>query len=198
MATYEKCGKDVHDIVETIKKAYHLKRLGFDKPGDVTVGCLFFRAKRNDAGDIVGPPLRLHGYNAAAIIKVNALKLRAQGLPDAEITIDGDEWETLSAEQRNALIDHELEHLEGKRNKAGAITRDDLDRPMLKLKLHDWQLGGFKVIAERHGIHALEVVNAQAFAVEFGQLLFAFALPGGDKSKRQRAQEFLEGGEQHG
>lgn len=53
------------------------------------------------------------------------------------------------------------------------------DRLKLKLtaKLHDWNLGGFRVIAERQREHALEVICAQAFALTHGQLLFGFAGP---------------------
>ena len=52
---------------------------------------------------------------------------------------------------------------------------DDAGRPRLKIRLHDWQLGGFAAVAERHGEHAPEVVEARKLAERFGQLLFDFA-----------------------
>jgi hypothetical protein len=170
---YEQCDDEVREIIERVLKNFHLERLHLHNVREIRIGATFYIAKTNDRGEKVGPPLRLHGYGAAAIVKVNGEKHRAQGLPDASIIIDGDSWKETSEESRIALIDHELEHLERVLRK-GAPVEDDLGRPKLKCKLHDWQLGGFRVIAERHLEHALEVQNAKYFADEHGQLLFGF------------------------
>ena len=87
-------------------------------------------------------------------MKVNSEKHRAQGLPDASIVIDQDAWGDLSDQSRIALIDHELEHLERYLRAKNEPLEDDLGRPKLKVKLHDWQLGGFRSISERHLEHA--------------------------------------------
>lgn len=178
-ATYCKCDDEVQAIVDRMLKANHLKRIGLSDE-DLTVGCIFYIPGEKDPG------LRLHGYRCGAIIKANSAKHRAQGLPDAEITIDHETWHNMEPAERDALIDHELEHLDVKRTK-GAIKRDGSGRPVIKLRLHDWELGGFRVIAERHGKNAPEVRMAQAFATDYGQLLFPFAVV----SKRQKAEEFL-------
>lgn len=105
-------------------------------------------------------PLRLHGYPAHAIIKVNGLKDRAAGLADCRLLIDGRGWEDWSQQQRVALIDHELRHLELVKDREGHVKTDDCARPRLRVRPHDWQIGGFDDVVQRHGIEAFE---AQSF-----------------------------------
>jgi hypothetical protein len=100
--------------------------------------------------------LKHHGYNAAAVVKVKSLADRAAGSADARIVVDGDGWEEWDRKRRQAVIDHELEHLEPQYDDGGELKRDDLGRPKLKLKLHDWHIGGFECIAQRNKEHALE------------------------------------------
>jgi hypothetical protein len=171
---YTECDDEVHEIVDRCLKNWHVKRLLLDASKDIDVGCIFYVPKRDDNDNIVGPPLKLHGYSAAAIVKPTSEKQRAQGMADVTIVIDSEQWKDMNEETRIALMDHELEHLE-RVTKNGEPAEDDLGRPKLKNKLHDWQLGGFRCIAERHHKHALEVLNAMNFADEFGQLLFGFA-----------------------
>jgi hypothetical protein len=174
---YEPCDDEVTDMISDVLKRYHRERLKVANVADafIRVGAIFYLAKRNEKGELTGPPLRLHGYQCAATIKVQSLKNRAQGLPDATICIDGDWWKDAPQKTRIATIDHELEHLERVLDKTSAGVDDDLGRPRLTVRLHDWQLGGFRVIAERHREHALEMQMAQKFADEHGQLLFGFA-----------------------
>ena len=69
--------------------------------------------------------------------------------------IDAKRWEELSGPQRDSLIDHELEHLEIRRS-GGAIVRDDLGRPKLRMIQHDVQLGMFHSNIRRHGKHSID------------------------------------------
>jgi hypothetical protein len=176
---YEPADDEVIDIIKTTLKRWHLERLKLKNISEIRVGATFYLPKSNEEGKITGPPLKLHGYQAAATIKVNSDKQRVQGLPDASIVIDSHFfWADATAKQRIALIDHELEHLERVSRMVKGIefpADDDQGRPKLKVKNHDWQLGGFRCIAERHLEHAVEVVEAQKFAMAHGQLLFGFA-----------------------
>lgn len=125
------------------------------------------------------PCLSLHGYDAAAIVRVIGKKDRVAGRGDAEIVVDWATYEKLSEQARDALLDHELYHLQVKKDKHGALKFDDHGRPVLKIRLHDWQLGWFDEIARRHGEHSLEVQCARALARQTGQLYFALdGLPG--------------------
>jgi hypothetical protein len=105
--------------------------------------------------DEPGPALKHQGYGALAVIRVLNLKLRTLGLGDAEIVVDGYQWDELSRGRRVAVIDHELTHLEPI-ERGGVVQRDDLMRPKLRLRLHDYQVGGFLEVAKRHPSHAIE------------------------------------------
>lgn len=134
----------------------------------VTFDVLFARAARNEDGDVDGPAVKHGGYPVLAMVKIVNLKDRAKGNADVEIVIDEDNWETMNDEQRNALIDHELEHcelqLEMTQDGAEAVVkRDDLGRPKLKMRLHDRQFGWFDVCAERHGVNSAEAQQLARF-----------------------------------
>lgn len=117
--------------------------------------------------------LKLHGYPAAAIVKVMSHERRAQGSGDALLTIDGIAWHELGPAARVALLDHELTHLE-LCEKDGTVARDDLRRPKLKLRLHDVEIGGFREVMGRHREHALEVMQVRRCRAESGQYFWDF------------------------
>lgn len=159
MATYEKCDKPVYGIVEEMVGKYHhpLRDAG------LLIECLFAHATTDDNGDKVGVALKHQGYPCAAVVKIIGLKERTAGRADVEIVIDGDRWDEWSDEEKDALIDHELEHLELKLDKDGLLVRDDLDRPKLRLRKHDQQFGWFDAIARRHGAASFEAKQATEF-----------------------------------
>lgn len=111
--------------------------------------------------------LRHHGYAAAGTVKVNSLKDRAAGLADCRIVLDGDGWEKWDRKRRQALLDHELFHLELQRDKEEQIKADDLGRPKLRLRLHDHQLGVFEEVIARNKQHSFD---AQMVAKSWAKL----------------------------
>ena len=100
---YEKCDDDAPQTVTTraMMQKYHddLVKAG------VKVEILL---ASNDEGSAV----KLHGWPCYATIKVMSYKDRVAGSADARMIIDLDKWPDLHPNQREALIDHELEHLE--------------------------------------------------------------------------------------
>jgi hypothetical protein len=109
--------------------------------------------------------LKHHGYAAAATVKINSLKDRAAGLADCRIILDGDGWEKWDTKRRQAVLDHELFHLEVQRDQEDEIKSDDLGRPKLRLKLHDHQLGIFEEIILRNKEHSIDAqVIAKSWA----------------------------------
>src|SRR5574337_1804442 len=129
--TYERCGKDVDDLIAEVMRRYHqeLSDLG------VTVDPVFVSAE--DAKGMTLPGLKRNGLPAAAMIQVTPLADRARGLADTKLTIDSHVWNHLPPHQREALIDHELEHVQLKpvEDEDGNVEHtDDLGRPRLKLK----------------------------------------------------------------
>lgn len=147
MPRYEKANAEVGQVVERMTERYHPQV----RDAKVTITCLMAYPLTDENGDSKGPALKHQGYPAQAVVKIIGLKERTDGRADAEIVIDGDNWQVLSAEERDALIDHELEHLELKIDREGILVRDDLDRPKLVCRKHDFQAGWFDSIVRRHG-----------------------------------------------
>lgn len=161
MPIYERAPVECQDIGARMMDKYH----GELRDAGVTIDYLFAKKKPDSNGEIDPEvhALKLHGYPVAAMVRANSYKNRVLGHSDAEIIIDGDRWDEWSAEEKDALIDHEIEHLELKTDKDGLLRRDDLDRPMLRVKLHDHEFGWFDSIARRHGKHSFEVQQYEKF-----------------------------------
>lgn len=162
--TYEKCessDETVAKITKSVIDQYHRDLL----EAGVTVSLLFARDPDSDA------PVKLHGYPCAAIVRITGLKDRAKGMPDAEIVIDESRWIDLTEEERHALIDHELTHLEVKLDDLNRIEFDDLNRPKLRMRLHDAQIGIFRSIVKRYGSESLDTAIAKDFINEYAPLV---------------------------
>lgn len=114
-------------------------------------------------GDIVGDALKCHGVKALGVARKLGPKDRAKGLGDAEICLDGDWWKNADEKEREALLDHELHHI------CATDKRDNLGRPVIKLRKHDFQFGWFSIIAHRHGRNSQERQQAKAMMEVAGQ-----------------------------
>ena len=98
-----------------------------------------------------GCALKWNGVKALAMVRILPLKDRMVREHDVEILVNADAWKKMNDEERDALIDHELQHLElvmvkeGGKKKGGRliVEKDDLDRPRLKMRRHDFQVGWF-------------------------------------------------------
>ena len=120
-----------------------------------------------DAYDTAGGPAVMHhGIPAYAVVRAVPLKDRTMGRGDCEITFDGFMVGNLSEDGQRALIDHELYHLEIKRNKDGQVKFDDLGRVEFKMRPHDREFGWFDSIARRWGRHSMEVRQAMEMIKE--------------------------------
>src|SRR5690606_8677815 len=104
-------------IVDEMVGMYHTPL----RDAKVTIDLLFAFPKSEDDETA---PVKLHGYPCVAVVKINAYKLRVLGHGDAEITIDARQWDELSEEERRALIDPELTHLELRTAEDGPGQRD--------------------------------------------------------------------------
>ena len=156
MPRYEKSSVEISQIVERMMDRYHPQL----RDAKVWITCLMAFPTKDKNGDSTGPALTHQGYPAQAVVKIIGLKERTDGRADAEIVIDGENWQVLDDDQKDALIDHELEHLELKVGKQdGLVVRDDLNRPNLVIRKHDFQAGWFDSIVRRHGRAAPEVIQ---------------------------------------
>ncbi len=116
------------------------------------------------------------GYPADALIRVLDSKQRAKGSGDVEIIIDEASYLTKTDAEKDALIDHELHHVELRLNKKGRVKLDEHGRPKCGMKKHDFQLGHFIEIAKRHGAASGEVQQMTRIYLEHKQTLFSFAM----------------------
>jgi hypothetical protein len=171
MPTYALCGQQTLAQVADMMHRYH-ERL---EAAGVRVCCVFAHAAQDKNGEPKGPALKLHGYPCAALVRLNNLKQRVQGMADATIEIDGDGWDERPVSEQLAILDHELEHVELEAvGPSGAAKSDNCGRPKLWLRPHDFHGGGFKVIIERHGGDALEAKHCFDFSKALTQAMITW------------------------
>jgi hypothetical protein len=151
MSTYERASKEIEQKIARIMERYH-EPLG---EAEVTIDTLLCFARRDANDDPIGPAIKNAGYACMATTKIVGIKDRAKGQADAELLLDGDRWPELSDAEQDAVIDHELTHLELQVGDDG-LRIDDLGRPKLRMRLHDHQFGWFDDIVRRHGRNSIE------------------------------------------
>lgn len=120
------------------------------------------------------PAVSHQGCPALAVVSVVGPKQRAKGAGDAEIVVDELAYRQLKEPQRDALIDHELYHIEAKIGKDGLVKRDARNRPKIGMRKHDYQFGWFSEIARRHGMASMEALQAHRMVLAERQGVFAF------------------------
>ncbi len=144
--TYEPCGAAVNAIVADL----YTRRFLDLKDAGLTVATLFVQ-------DGTGEQCLKHaGYAAAAQIKINPLRCRVEGKDDCTIVIDAVMWKTLTPTAQEALIAHELYHVDIQRDDEAHVKLDDIGRPLIKLKKHDRQLGVFDAVVKWYGGDSLD------------------------------------------
>jgi len=166
--TYRQVEPDVIEMLDAVMREHH----GDLAEEGVTVSLLFAHAAVSQDGEIQGPALKLRGWPALAVVGVVSYKDRVEGRSDARILLDGDRWPDLSDRQRRALLDHELEHLTLVRREDGKVRYDAAGRPRLKMRPHDYELGGFWAVVDRHGKDALESLAYRHVHAGFSQRTF--------------------------
>ena len=156
MTCYQMAPQETCLIMDEVFEHYH----GELSDAGVKVDVLMAFAPTDANGDANGPALRDKGHGCAAKTRVIPLRDRVAGRGDAEITLDGDEYDVWNGQQLRAILDHELTHLELSVAEDGSVKRDDAERPKLRLREHDHQYGWFDSVARRHGEASVEVRQA--------------------------------------
>ncbi len=158
MKTYEPAPEEVRERAGILIEKFHADLFSTQAKIDYVFA-------RNDGGDAI----KHHGYPALAVVRILSLKDRSMGRGDAEVTIDAENYLSMDDDQRDALLDHELHHLIVCRDNENAVKTDDLNRPVFQMRKHDWQLGFFTVIAQRHKMASPEVTQATRMMLRDGQ-----------------------------
>lgn len=121
------------------------------------------------------PALTHQGYLAAAVIRITPVKDRVAGVADVTITFDTATWDDSSLAQRDAICDHELEHVSLQLDKHGQQKTDTAGRPVLKLRKHDLVVGGFSRVVERHKEYSVEAQAIETCVILAKQRQMVFA-----------------------
>lgn len=168
MPTYEPADEQVKEMAYEI-----LRKFESHAPlvkNEVKFDFVFAFPNVDENGEPTGDAIKKHGHKALGLCRVINLKDRTMGRGDVEILLDAEWWDNEADEhQQAALLDHELHHAEVKM-KDGQPKRDNLGRPLIKLRKHDVEIGWFDIIALRNGKHSQERIQAQSLADEVGQL----------------------------
>lgn len=170
MPIYKKEPADIREVVDRMVEKFH----GGLHDANVKIDILGAWAATDLNGDTEAVALKLHGYPCQATMAVVSYKNRVLGGGDALLTVDIENWEELSEAEREALIDHELEHLELRTDKDGLLQRDDLDRPKMHIRRHDHSFGWFDSVARRHGSASIEIKQLRDFNAAHEQLWLPF------------------------
>lgn len=171
--TYDQAPAEVHEMAREILEEHH-PELKLGESEHVRL-CILMAQVTGDDVDPDEPAVKWNGYPALAVISVISYKQRVDKRADAEIIIDRKAWDDMTEPKQRALLDHEITHLEIQTDADGFVKSDDQGRPKLKLRLHDWQLGGFRSIAQRYGGDAVEVVEARKFEQDYADVTTAKA-----------------------
>lgn len=137
----------------------------------VKIDFLFAHPTMDGEGKETGPALTKNGVKALGLCKVVPSDMRVNGNGDVIIKIDADWWNNATVKQRTALLDHELTHI-SVIVKGGVIQTDDVGRPKLRLRKHDYEFGWFKSVAARHGNNSIEREQAAEIHEEAGQMFW--------------------------
>ena len=164
MPTFKPADKSIADLLKRVINTFpdHAPLV------DVKIDLVLAYPDTNDNGDPVNDALTLRGMKALGITRKLNLKDRAMGRGDAEITLDGPYVEGSPEPEVVALMDHELAHIQV-REKNGEKLTADLGRPELKLRKHDHEFGWFERVAQRHGAHSQERIQAARMMDSSGQ-----------------------------
>jgi len=146
---------------------------------EVRVELMLVYASRNSDGTISATtPIKVRGREAIACVRITSLEERVAGRGDAIIWVDGDRRQRMDVQTLEAVLDHELTHLERGTTGQGSYT-DDAGRPILRMRQHDFEVGWFHEVAERHGERSVEVQQARTLISQ--QMYF----PGFDIAPRE-------------
>lgn len=167
-ATYSLADKNTELLCSDLVAKHHTD---LDTTG-ATFNLIF--ALRDPEDESEKPVLANKGHRVFGLSKIHNLKERILGLADAEILLDGDAWPRMSKEVKSAVLDHQLQYFEVKRDKEGEFVYDDLQRPILKMRQTDRSFGWFDSVASRHREHSMEVIQMRRLFSESGQIYLPF------------------------
>ena len=162
MPNYEKPNEEIKDLVDDVLRKYHSAKA----QAGLLVDVIMARPKTDENGDPVGHAITHAGYRALATIKICSLKERVAHGADCQMTIDAWHFEQCTTRQREAIVDHELTHVELMIDDHGNVKRDDAERPRLRIRKHDQHFGWFDCVARHFGEDSTEIMQCRTMLAE--------------------------------
>jgi hypothetical protein len=174
--TYWKCDEDVEILAQGLIEEHYpdIHRL----EGGLCIAFLFAESEDN-------APLKKGGWPCEALCRVVPTRDRAAGGADVQILLDAERWKDLSDRRRRGLLHHELHHIQlvdaKPVHKPGEPERwecklDTIGRPKVTIRPHDYEAGGFRLIAETYREDSPEVRTHKVVAGILEQSMFDFAM----------------------
>jgi hypothetical protein len=160
MSTYQKCPGEVIELASTVMCKFEDHKPILDHR--VRIDFMFAYAEENEKGELCGSAITHDGIQALGLCKKMGPKERCKGMGDVEILLDGNWWQGASEGEKEALLDHELYHI------SVSADKDDLGRPKIKMRKHDFQFGWFTRVAARHA-ESIERQQAREIMEHAGQ-----------------------------
>ena len=168
MAIYRTADRNVTDLLRQVMNQHHPELLEYEVRITVLMANVATDPK---TGEPKAPHALTHnGWPAQAIVKVNSHVDRVAGKADADLKIDEENWNGLTDRQREALLHHELLHLEVRCDEEGGVQTDDSGRPKLKIRPHDYDCSGFHQVAQTYREDAPEARALASLAKEWKRL----------------------------
>lgn len=119
--------------------------------------------------------LKLHGQPCVATIRKANQREMKLGSGDLIMEIDEHSWysddEDLDTATKISVLDHELEHVKLKKDKEGAIVLTPDNRPALRLRYHDAEIGIFFDIIKRHGKASMDFQTSNRLLLDIREVL---------------------------
>ena len=172
------------DLIDGVRARFHERLKG------VKIGPIWAIPKPKADGRPLEPPLKRRGMRILGMVRATSSIERANGGSDVILLLDKSWWDAqIDDDPRRALIDHELTHIEPRINSGGEIARDEHDRFLIDMRLHDYEITGFYEVAERHPA-SIEIASVNAMLLGYrnhAQLAFQFMNLNQEEHHREEA-----------
>lgn len=169
--TYFPAPDEVRRVLDELIEEY---RPDLTRHGEVKIGLTMAVGYKGKVA------MKTKGQRILGKCKINGPLDKAQGKPDADVTLDGDYWAVSSQRRRKALMHHELSHIAEFDGDRDELTK----RANLVVRNGDWNFDGFHECVELYGEDSAEAANLNMIAERHRQL----DLPFGRKSEPEMAE----------
>lgn len=114
------------------------------------------KAQGDDEEESDKSAVKRHGFPVPAKVAVVGPVERSRGGPDVRVVVDESRWAEMGEEARKACLFSELNRIQPRRDKHGALKLDPYDRPMIRLRPYDYCVAGYVESVRTFGDESVE------------------------------------------